>query len=170
LNEKRDKRLSVKASLLVGTAFLAFTLIAPSTVFADSPHFIAAISGLSGPSLVCTFKEAGLGNLGFASIKETCSATATALYECVNNGGNHPQAANKETVTAPVSGAGFFPIRNGQTTGSIPVAPPGPGSFSCPGGQTLVLASVAYTNVLICDQLGNCVSLANQFFRNPSAP
>jgi hypothetical protein len=119
---------------------------------------------------VCTFKEAGLGNLGFSSIKETCSATASAVYECVNNGGNHPQAANKETVTSPVTGSGLFPISNGQTTGSITVAAPGPGSFSCPGGQTLVLASVTYTNVMICDQLGNCVPLRDQTFRNPSAP
>jgi hypothetical protein len=119
---------------------------------------------------VCTFKEAGLGNLGFSNIRETCSAQATAVYECVNGGGNHPQAANKETVSGPVSGGGFFPIRNGQTTGMITVAPPGPGNFACPGGQSLVLASVTYTSVMICDQLGNCVPLASQTFRNPIAP
>jgi hypothetical protein len=145
------------------------TMTSP-VVLADSPHFISASSGLSGSSLVCTFKEAGLGNLGFSNIKETCSATATATYVCVNNGGNHPKAANKETITSPVSGSGFFPIRNGQTTGSITVAAPGPGSFSCPGGQTLALASVTYTNVMICDQLGNCVSLAPQTFRDPRVP
>jgi hypothetical protein len=89
---------------------------------------------------------------------------------CVNNGGNHPQATNKETVSGPVSGFGLFPISNGQTTGGITVAPPGPGSFSCPSGQTLVLFSVAYTNVMVCDQLGNCVPLRDQVFVNPSAP
>ena len=135
-------------------------MMSSQIVLADSPHFISASSGLSGSSLTCTFKEAGLGNLGFTSIKETCSATATATYVCVNNGGNHPKAANKETITAPVTGGGNFPIRNGQTTGTITVAAPGPGSFSCPGGQTLKLASVTYTNVMICDQLGNCVTLA----------
>ena len=160
----------MKIGIPSATIASALLLMAPMLAFADSPHFISASSGLSGSSLTCTFKEAGLGNLGFSSIKETCSATATAIYECVNNGGNHPQAANKETVTAPVTGSGLFPIRNGQTTGTITVAAPGPGSFSCPGGQTLVLFSVAYTNVMICDQLGNCVQLKDQTFTNPSAP
>ena len=115
------------ASLIAGTtAFLILVITAAPVAFAVSPHFISASSSLSGSSLVCTFKEAGLGNLGFSSIKETCSATASAVYECVNNGGNHPQAANKETVTSPVTGSGLFPISNGQTTGSITVAAPGP--------------------------------------------
>src|SRR5919108_298337 len=113
-------------------------------VFADSPHFIYASSGINGTSLTCTFKEAGLGNLGFSSIQITCSASATAIYECVNHGRNHPQAANKETVTAPVSTSGTFPIRNGQTTGMLTVSAPGPGSFACPPGQDLVLYSVTY--------------------------
>lgn len=156
--------------ITTSAAATALLLFAPALVFADSPHFISASSGLSGSSLTCTFKEAGLGNLGFSNIKETCSAQATAVYECVNGGGNHPSAANKETVSGPVSGGGLFPIRNGQTTGTITVAPPGPGSFSCPNGQTLVLASVTYTNVMICDQLANCVALNDQTYINPNAP
>jgi hypothetical protein len=75
---------------------------------------------------VCAFKEAGLGNtLTVADI--SCSADATAVYQCFSNGGNHPQAGNKETVGGPVSNDGTFPVRNGQTTGSITVSPPGPG-------------------------------------------
>lgn len=168
---RKNSQTITLSAVAATAAFLAFGLIAtPSLVFADSPHFISAASSLSGAFLVCTFKEAGLGNLGFTNIKETCSATASALYVCVNGGGNHPSAANKETVTAPVSNGGFFPIRNGQTTGSITVAPPGPGNFHCPGGQTLALASVTYTNVIVCDQLGNCVPLASQTFRDPSVP
>ena len=33
--------------------------------------------------------------------------------------------------------------------------PLGPGSFSCPSGQDLVLASVSYTNVRITDTTNN---------------
>jgi hypothetical protein len=163
-------KMGITYAIAVAALGLALSSTFITTALADSPHFISASSSLSGSSLVCTFKEAGLGNLGFTNIKETCSATATATYVCVNNGGNHPQAANKETITAPVTGGGNFPIRNGQTTGTITVAAPGPGSFSCPGGQTLALASVTYSNVQICDQLGNCVTLAGQTFRDPRVP
>jgi hypothetical protein len=116
---------------------------------ADSPHFITASASINDAGqLVCTFKEAGLGNtLTTATI--SCSADATAVYQCFNNGGNHPKAGNKETVGGPVSNSGTFPVRNGQTTGSLTVDPPGPGDFTCPSGQTLYLQSVSYTNIVL---------------------
>jgi hypothetical protein len=143
------------------------TLTAP--VFAVSPHFISGSSGLSGANLTCTFKEAGLGNLGVTSIQVTCSANGTAVYECVNGGGNHPSATNKETVSGPVSGSGLFPVRNGQTTGTLSVGPPAPGSFSCPNGQSLVLKSAAYTGVTVSGA-GASLSLPDQTYTNPNAP
>lgn len=122
---------------------------AATAAFADSPHFISASASIdSSGNLVCTFKKAGLGTT-VSTEAVSCSADATAAYACINGGGNHPKATNKETVSGPVSGGGNFPVRNGQTTGSISVAPPGPGSFSCPSGQTLVLASVSYTNIVL---------------------
>ncbi len=116
---------------------------------ADSPHFIKASASINNSGqLVCSFKEAGLGTtLTTANI--SCSADATAVYQCFNNGGQHPKAGNKETVGGPVSNGGAFPVRNGQTTGTITVDPPGPGDFSCPNGQTLFLQSVSYTNIVL---------------------
>jgi hypothetical protein len=64
---------------------------------------------------------------------------ATAVYQCFNNGGNHPKAGNKETVSTSLSTTGTFPVRNGQTTGSLTVGPPDQGDFSCPSGQSLFL-------------------------------
>ena len=164
------KKIGIPTSTTLAAS--ALLLIAPILAFADTPHFLFADSSLSGSSLVCFFKEVGLGNLGFSSMYETCSATATAIYECVNNGGNHPKATNKETVTSPVKGSGTFPISNGQANGVIIIGAPGPGSFSCPGGQTRALFSVTYTNMMLCDQLGNCVKLVppTQTFTNSSAP
>jgi hypothetical protein len=116
---------------------------------ADSPHFITASASINDAGqLVCTFKEAGLGNT-LTTAKISCSADATAVYQCFNNGGNHPKAGNKETVGGPVSSSGTFPVRNGQTTGSLTVNPPGPGGFTCPNGQTLYLQSVSYTNIVL---------------------
>ena len=70
--------------------------------------------------------------------------------------------------TGPVGGGGNFPVRNGSTTGDITAAPPGPGSFSCPNGQTLVLASISYTNIVLGGSAGDTAdvpgTLSKTFF------
>jgi hypothetical protein len=139
---------SLRVILTVGAA-LTLALAITTAAFADSPHFLRASASLDNSgNLVCTFKEVGLGNTA-TTANITCSADASATYACINGGNNHPKASNKETVNGPVSGGGAFDVRNGQTTGSITVAPPGAGDFSCPNGQRLVLAEVSYTNILL---------------------
>jgi hypothetical protein len=129
----------------------AFVLVGiPGPLWADSPQFQYANASASGINLLVTFKEVGLGNSASIAGIEV-DANASALYQCFNNGGNHPKAGNKETVTAPVTGSGNFDVRHGQTTGSITVALPGPGNFSCPSGQTLFLISGTFSNITITD-------------------
>lgn len=107
--------------------------------------------------LFVTFTEVGLG--ANAGTNYLVTADASATYVCVNNGGNQPSAENKETVSGPVSATGTFTSgANGRVEGSLPVPPLGPGSFTCPGGQTVFLYSVSYTNVVITDTT-NGVSL-----------
>lgn len=133
-------------ALLVALVILALSV---SVALADSPHFITATSSISSSgNLLCSFKEAGLGTT-ISTANVTCTANSTATYACINGGGNHPKATNKETVTGVVSNSGAFPVRNGQTTGTITVSPPGPGSFSCPSGQRLVIAQVSYSNITL---------------------
>jgi hypothetical protein len=145
--------------VLVGplAAALSAVVFAAGPALADSPHFIsegtASITS-SGAYQVANFKEAGLGNTA-STEAITLSGTASATYACVNGGGNHPSATNKETVTSPVSNTGSFAVRNGSTTGTIAVGPPGPGSFSCPSGQTLVLSFVSYSNVMLTGLAGD---------------
>src|SRR5262245_15927602 len=137
------KRLAL---VLCGVVLIA--LAAVSAASATNPHFLSAKAAVdNGGNLLCSFKEAGLGDVPTVSI--SCTADATAVYACINGGNNHPKAANKETVNGPVSGSGEFPVRNGQTTGEITVGPPGAGDFACPNGQRLVLASVCYANVTL---------------------
>jgi hypothetical protein len=128
---------------------LAAVMMAVPAAYAASPHFLKASATINNAGqLVCSFKEAGLGNTETVA-DISCSADATAVYQCFNNGGNHPKAGNKETVGGPVSNDGQFPIRNGSASGSITVSPPGPGDFSCPNGQTLFLQEVTYTNIVL---------------------
>jgi len=80
--------------------------------------------------------EAGLSSGSVETI--TLSGTGTADYQCFDNGGKHPRAANKETVSAFSSSTGQFTVQNGSVIGTLMLEPPEPGDFSCPSGQTLV--------------------------------
>jgi len=136
-------------------ALAAFVLILPAVASAQNPHFISATAaitttGTDAGDLVVSWKEAGLGNN--VLVNYTAGADGTATYACINNGGNHPQASNKETVSGPVSASGSFASgMNGQITASLTVEEPSPGSFTCPGGQSFVLASVSYSGIAISD-------------------
>jgi hypothetical protein len=149
------QRLMHRRVSRIGTAFgitlLAITLSIP-VAFGDSPHFVS--TSVSGPNssgqLVVSFKEAGLGDNQLISY--VASADGTASYACVNGGGNHPKATNKETVKGPVSASGTFSSgKNGTISQSLTMDPPSAGSFSCPSGQSLVLAFASFTNVSISD-------------------
>jgi hypothetical protein len=136
-------------------SLLVLTFLAVPVAMAANPHFVNASASLDNAgNLVVSWKEAGLGDNQL--IDYTASANATAVYACINGGGKHPQASNKEEVAAPVSESGTFNSgKNGQITASLTVSPPGPGTFSCPNGQRLVLASVTYSNVMITDLTNN---------------
>jgi len=137
---------------------LVFLLFAPLLLVlgtslpaqAVSPHFISASATLNNDgSLTANFKEAGLGTNQLITYVLTADATAT--YVCVNNGGSNPSAQNKTTVAGPVSATGTFSSgKNGNVTASLTVNPP-PSDISCPKGQTLKLAQVSYTNVVVTD-------------------
>src|SRR5262245_2127013 len=131
---------------------------------ADSPHFIKAtgtINNVTG-TLACSWKEAGLGdNL---NINYTCAGDGTAVYVCVNRGGANPSAKNKTTVSGPVTASGTFNSgKNGQITASLTLSPPGPGSFSCPSGQSLEIASVIYTHIVLTDVTNYVVASLGNF-------
>jgi hypothetical protein len=111
-------------------------------------------------ALVVAFDEAGVGT---SSITYSLNADATAVYACINGGNNHPKAANKETINGDVTGGATFEPKHGRVTGSVSAGPISAGSFSCPSGQRLVLASVSYTNIVLTDTQNNVsVAIADQ--------
>jgi hypothetical protein len=133
---------SALVALTVGSALAA----PPQT---SGAHFMSASGSVdSSGALVVSFDEAGVGT---SSIHYTLTADATATYACINGGGNHPKAANKETHAGEVSGGADFQPKHGRATGSITAGPISAGSFSCPSGQRLVLAAVSYSNIVLTD-------------------
>lgn len=80
-------------------------------------HFFSATGGVNDDgALVVSFDEARLGQ---QLVNCTLSAGATATYACINGGGNHPKAANKESVNGPLSS----PTLSGQTENGRVQAP-----------------------------------------------
>ena len=139
--------LSLMALALAAVPALA---AAPTT---GNAHFIksATSASVQDNNLVVNFKETGLSAGSIETVRLT--ATGSATYQCFNNGGKHPKAANKETVSSDLSNTQNFPVdKNGNLVGTITLLPPGPGDFSCPSGQTLVgPTNVSYTNIVLTD-------------------
>jgi hypothetical protein len=133
--------------LLSVTASLAFMAQAASAT--SGAHFFSATASINDDgALVVTFDEAGVGQ---QTVNESLSADGTALYACINGGGKHPSAANKQLSHGPVSGSGTFaPTKNGRVSGSLSAGPPD-STLQCPTGQTFVLACVKYTDIFLTD-------------------
>ena len=139
--------------LLCASVLAVFAMASPA--WAQNEHFIRATGSLNPDgSLTVSFKEAGLGTN--QNIDYVLTADSTVTYVCVNRGGGNPSASNKTTVSGPVSASGTFNSgKNGQVTASLTVQPVGPGSFTCPPGQSLEIAQVTYTNVVLTDTTNN---------------
>jgi hypothetical protein len=98
------KRLAAIAALTLTLAGLS------SPAFAGSPHFVGTPTAvISGDTVTVSAKEAGLGDE--AQIHVVLSGTA----QCVNPGGNDPQAGNKQTFST----AADVPVQNGRTNYSL---------------------------------------------------
>jgi hypothetical protein len=135
--------------LVLLTAVAAFAFMAQAAWATSGAHFMpdTSASVTDSGALSVFIDEAGVGQ---QQVNYTLTWTATADYGCINGGGNHPKASNKQTTTS--GGADSFsesPI-NGRVMATVTVdgTPPPATGFSCPNGQTLVLADVSYSATL----------------------
>lgn len=108
---------------------LALALVA--VAWAGNPHFVGdPVITISGNTVTVTGKEAGLGN------EDQIHVTLTADAECVNRGGNNPNAANKTSIAV----GGDFPVQNGRAeftlTGTATFQP------NCSPPMTVVISNV----------------------------
>jgi hypothetical protein len=93
-------------ALAVGLMLGAFALPAQ----AGSPHFVGTPTfTTSGNTVTVTAKEAGLGD------EERILAVLSGTADCINGGGNHPQAANKTSFSTST----VVPVQNGKADYSV---------------------------------------------------
>jgi hypothetical protein len=127
--------MNIKRSIGIFLILLIVLTLAVPTVFAGSPHFVGKISIQSdGNTLTVSGKEAGLGNETQVHIEVTADA------QCINPGGNHPQAGNKESFSAE----GDFPVQNGKANFELTLTATFQPDCSPP-------MSVVWTNVVVSD-------------------
>jgi len=129
-------------------------LTTQSALATSGAHFFSATSSVGdNGALVVNWDEAGVGQ---QTVFYTLATDASATYACINGGGKHPSASNKEDVNGPLStpNTGFQP-QNGRVKASLSVGPIGAGSFACPSGQTMVLGRVSYSNITLTDTTNN---------------
>ncbi len=99
-----------RVPIVIVLALSSLALAVP-VALAGSPHFVddTVTATRSGDSLIVSGKEAGLGDESQVHIV----VSATAL--CINPGGNHPKAVNKQSL----SSEGDFPVQNGKANFSL---------------------------------------------------
>ena len=124
-------------------------VLGTQAAYAGSPHFVdsTVTAARTGNTLTVSGKEAGLGDEQQVHIV----VTATAL--CINGGGNHPKAVNKESVSTE----GTFPVQNGKADFALSVTATFSPSCSPP-------MTVEFTDVTVTDTTnGISVSLRGTF-------
>lgn len=122
---------------LAWLAALAVALTVTAVAWAGSPHFIQSAFVVDEADNVLTVsgKEAGLGDEAQIHVV----VTADAL--CINNGGNHPKAVNKESFSAE----GDFPVQNGKAEFTLVLTATFQPDCSPP-------MTVDWTNIVVTDE------------------
>jgi hypothetical protein len=138
-----SRRLGIAALAVAGLALPAAAQAGGVAKFHSASASIA-----NNGALVASFDERGLGS---DNIDYKLTASAEAEWGCVNGGSQHPQAANKETISSEVSATASFQPKNGRVIATIKTAAPTPGGFECPAGQKLVFGSVSYSDIELYD-------------------
>jgi hypothetical protein len=151
IDKSKERKTRMRHATIVFLAVCVMASFTTAVARAQSPHYVQGpTAALNGANAVVSWKEAGLGSIAPpAVVTYTASASGSATYACINKGGNHPAASNKENVNGPVSSTGAFPVsKSGTVTGSLSIEPP-PSTLDCPGGQAEQLACVSYANIAL---------------------
>ena len=142
------KFFALLASLLATFVVAGGALSSPA--LADSPHYVKGPTAtVSGDSLTVSWKAAGLGNT-VTSVDFALTGTISTTSQCFTKSGN-PVNGVPKSETIDVNATGSFPVRNGQTTGSLTVSPIS--TLQCTGNQHVVILSASFDLTLTGDDL-----------------
>jgi len=124
---------------------LATAALVASAVWAGHPHVVVSASvACSSDSVTISGKEAGLGD------EDQITIVVSATAQCINGGGNHPKAVNKESLSSTVN----VPVQNGKAEYSINLT--ATFSPSCDPPMT-----VKFTDINVTDTTNSITLLSN---------
>jgi hypothetical protein len=127
--------------LLIPITAALLLLLPTSVAFAGNPHFVGTPTAtISCAVVTVSAKEAGLGDE--AQIMAVLSGDA----QCVNPGGNEPQAANKQSFST----SSIVPVQNGKADYTISLTATFQPNCSPP-------MSVAWSNLVLTDTTNGLV-------------
>lgn len=138
-------------------------LVTIGAAFAFEIIFSSAATSVNGQNLVVSFTATTTKPVPSNRATFVVTADATATWVCVNRGAKVPKSPNKrEVVKESVRGEGTFTWKGKNISGKISVPAPDGANLKCPPGQTKMLQSVVFTNVLLeSDALGVSKRLAD---------
>ena len=137
-----------------------------STLEAAAASASASASSLGDPRVL-------VDGIVVVGIKEGTATRLTAqfsaVYVCVNGGGNVPSAANKTTLVGQLQASGAFPAaKNGKAQGSLLTGPlPSAATaaattgFACPSGQKLEFDRVVFSGLVLAVDGGESIPLGS---------
>ncbi len=133
----------------------AIACVTAVSAWAANPHFIFANGSIDNDgALVVNFKEAGLGNSTERSYLLT--ASATAIYQCFNNGNQRPHGQPFQVTDQNLTATGDYSSGlNGQVTASLEAGPPAASPTEAAqkclsgGNRKLCLREVTYTSAIL---------------------
>jgi hypothetical protein len=144
----RSHKHARRVALLLAT--LAILVLTAQSAMADSPHYVKGPTAtVEGNSLVVSWKAAGLGNT-VTSVDFNLTGTVTTTSQCFTKSGN-PVNGVPKSETINVNATGTFPVRNGQTTGSLTISPIS--TLTCTGNQHVSILSAAFDLTLTGNDL-----------------
>jgi hypothetical protein len=135
----------MKRIVVMFLAMMVGSVVLATPAWAGAPHFVddTVQATIDGNSVTVVGKEAGLGD------EAQITVTVTADAACINPGGNHPKAANKESFSTTE----IVPVQNGKANFEITVT----ATFS---PECVPPMSVAWSNITVFDETnGLSVSL-----------
>jgi hypothetical protein len=147
MKQEEEKPMRFRSFTL---ALLAMAVIMPGVALAQNAHFVKLSGDIgTGGALDLTWKEAGLGDS--VVVHYTAQANTCAIFACINNGGQHPQASNKESAAGTVlQNTECTSQQNGTVSCGVSVGPPS-APITCPDSQGPFLTWVEYKNIVVTD-------------------
>jgi hypothetical protein len=154
----------MKTKVLVATSLLMLTVV--SFAWAPYPKYEYVEARLQeDKTLRVYWREVNLPPGSYVTY--FVSSTAPATYACVNSNGNCVGSTQYVSSGGAQASITIRASKKGVVEGTVILEPPdAPSTFTCGGGQTMVLAEIAYGGIAVSDMTNGPRQMASTPYIN----